>query len=61
MPCVLLFQGGVRCVVNTKKETKRNQWAKVRINEGADAECQSEMKTGELMEVCVCCREQCSL
>jgi hypothetical protein len=29
VPCVLLFQGGVRCVVNTKKDTKRNQWAKV--------------------------------
>ena len=52
MPCVLLFQGGMRCVVNTKKETKRNQWAKIRISEAGDAANQSaEMKTGEIMEI----------
>jgi len=50
---VLLFQGGVRCVVNTKKETKRNQWAKVRITGGpeGDEAAQQEMRTGELMEL----------
>eukprot|EP00802_Teleaulax_amphioxeia_P010834 Tamp_10864.p1 GENE.Tamp_10864~~Tamp_10864.p1 ORF type:complete len:571 (+),score=151.14 Tamp_10864:48-1715(+) len=53
VPCVLLFQGGVRCVVNTKKETKRNQWAKVRITGGpeGDEAAQQEMRTGELMEL----------
>jgi exoribonuclease R len=52
VPCVLLFQGGMRCVVNTKKETKRNQWAKIRISEAGDAANQSaEMKTGEIMEI----------
>jgi hypothetical protein len=52
VPCVLLFQGGLRCVVNTKKETKRNQWAKIKIIEGGDAAAESsDMKTGELLEI----------
>jgi len=61
VPCVLLFQGGVRCVVNTKKETKRNQWAKVKLTDGGEAEGSPEMKTGELVEVRVCARAGCLL
>jgi len=38
-------------VVNTCKVTKRNQWAKVKITEGAGGEDSKEMKKGELMEV----------
>jgi len=54
VPCVLLFAGGVRCVINTHKETKRNQWAKVKVAEdaeGAEGEDSRAMKTGELIEV----------
>ena len=40
-------------MVNTKKETKRNQWAKVKLIEGDGGEAggSQEMKTGELVEV----------
>jgi len=51
---VLLFAGGVRCLINTQKVTKRNQWAKVRVAEdaeGAEGQESRAMKTGELIEV----------
>ena len=47
VPCVLLFTGGVQCVVTTHKETKRQHWAKVKVTGGDPA----EMLTGELVEL----------
>lgn len=45
VPCLLLFQGGQRCVVQTQKQTKRNQWAKVREREGTSI-CRAEIEWG---------------
>jgi len=52
VPGVLLFAGGQRIVVSSKKETKRNQWAKVRLLEGvSEVENTNTMLRAEVVEI----------
>lgn len=53
VPGVLLFAGGQRVVVSSKKETKRNQWAKVRLLEGVSevGENTKAMLRAEVVEI----------
>ena len=53
VPGVLLFSAGQRIVVTSHKETKRNQWAKVRLIDAAppDGEASKTMLRAELVEI----------